>query len=367
MNTLNDLARQHADFTGHLGRRAALRLALAGLVEGTDDVGWVGSAQDTHGVRLQVIDGGRSGALQGLLVPPGLGLTGKVLLSTRSEWVDHYSESQSITHTFDGQIEQEGIHRLLAAPLMWDGRVLGVIAVGSRSDGRYGGRSIERIERIAAQAALAESIADGAAMAKELAVQNERTRLSAELHDGVGALLYAIGSRAEGIAALVGASDPELAREIKQLRSHAAEAASALRDSLRMLRSNPTSMDLVTSLDGDRLAFSDRSGIPAELVVLDTPPAIPPSRTDAVISGVREALLNVEKHAEASAVVITVVTSPGWLTVAVTDDGTGLSALHQRGIGLDKTAAAAQRLGGKLEVMSPTSGDGTTWRMRLPL
>lgn len=85
MNTLSDLAQEHANFTGYLGRRAALRLALAGLVEGTDDVGWVGSAQDANGVRLEVIDSGRSGALQGLLVPRGPGLTGKVLLSTRGE------------------------------------------------------------------------------------------------------------------------------------------------------------------------------------------------------------------------------------------------------------------------------------------
>ncbi|MGM5068733.1 hypothetical protein EU244_028155 [Rhodococcus qingshengii] len=53
----------------------------------------------------------------------------------------------------------------------------------SRSDGRYGDRAIERIERIAVHAALAESIADGATMAKELAVQNERTRLSAEISE----------------------------------------------------------------------------------------------------------------------------------------------------------------------------------------
>lgn len=46
MNSLSDLAQQHASFTDYLGRRAALRLALAGLVDGADDVGWVGSAQD---------------------------------------------------------------------------------------------------------------------------------------------------------------------------------------------------------------------------------------------------------------------------------------------------------------------------------
>lgn len=366
-NALGDLVREHADLSAYLDRHAAMRLTLSRLLDGTGDVGWIGTNQDGSGVRLDATDGDRSGSLRGLIVPGGQGLTGKVLASTRSEWVDDYSRSESITHIFDRQIEQEGIRRLLAAPLIWDGRVLGVIAVGSRDEGEYGDRSIERVERIAEQAALAQSIADGAALARQLAVQNERTRLSAELHDNVGALLYAIGSRVEGIAELAGVSDPELTNQIERLRGHAAAASSALRESLRTLRSPPASLGMVAALDGDRLAFTERTAVPAELVVVDEPPHIPHSRSEVIITGVREALLNIEKHADASAVVITVVAGRSHLTVAVTDDGTGLPRPLRRGIGLTKTQDAVERLGGTLDVASATPDDGTTWRIRMPL
>jgi len=78
-------------------------------------------------------------------------------------------------------------------------------------------------------------------------------------------------------------------------------------------------------------------------------------------------LLNVEKHARASAVVITVVADRSRVTVVVTDDGIGLTSPVPRGIGLTKTRDAVERVGGTLDVSSAAANDGTTWRMRIPL
>lgn len=364
---LDELVGYHADLTAYLDRRTAMRLALRTLLSGIEGVGWVADVGPDAVLRLDALEGDRSGALRGLVVPEGLGLTGKVLGAGRSDWVDDYTRSDTITHTYDAHIEQEGIKRLLAAPLIWNNRVLGVIALGSREDGTFGDRFIQRLERVAEQTALAESIADRVDLAKKLAVQDERTRLSADLHDSVGALLYAIGSRVEGIARMAGSADPELARQIDTLRGHAAEASSALRESLRMLRTSPVGLDVVVALDGDRTAFSKRTGIPAELVVVDDPPDLSPSRAEVVVEGVREALLNVEKHARATAVVVTVATEPGRLTVAVTDDGVGVTGHVRNGIGLTKTDEAVRRLGGTLDLLSDAPEDGATWRIRLPL
>jgi signal transduction histidine kinase len=107
--------------------------------------------------------------------------------------------------------------------------------------------------------------------------------------------------------------------------------------------------------------------VPAELIVLsDDPPALPPSRIEALIAAVREALLNVEKHARAAAVVVTAGRRPGGgVVVAVTDDGPGLPPDHVPGLGLTATAEALGRLGGTLRVASDPEG-GTTWRAELP-
>ncbi|MGW3984569.1 histidine kinase [Streptomyces mirabilis] len=361
---LADLTGQYADLVTVLDRGEALRGALAALA-GSGDVAWAASPTALGALALDHVVGDTTGLLRSLEVPPGTGLTGKVHRAAVPDWVDDYFRSPRITHTFDGHIRAEGLRRLLAVPLLHHGSAIGVLAVGRREDGAFGDRDIERASVLATQAALAVSVAERARLAREIAVHEERGRLAAELHDSVGALLFAIGS---GVEALADAArdDPSLQERLERLRLQATDASSALRESLRTLRSSPSALTLGVALRADCTAFSDRTGLPAELVILDqAPPELRPSRSEALVTAVREALLNVEKHAQASAVVVTVGQFGSSITVAVHDDGIGLGPDHRRGLGLTSTAEALARLGGSLTTASDADG-GTTWRARLP-
>ncbi|MDV6212837.1 hypothetical protein R3Q08_31820, partial [Rhodococcus erythropolis] len=108
-NHVDDLVGQRADLAAYLDRRAAMRAALDTLLDGVDSVGWVADVGADSVLRLDAIGGDRSGTLGGLVVPEGLGLTGKVLGAAQIDWVDDYTGSDSITHTYDAHIEQEGI------------------------------------------------------------------------------------------------------------------------------------------------------------------------------------------------------------------------------------------------------------------
>jgi signal transduction histidine kinase len=361
------LTREHVELVGLLDRRAAVRAALD-LLSSEGDVAWVGEPIDDDAPELTLaqVTGDRTGLLRGLAVPRGLGLTGKVHGTAAPAWVDDYFGSGEITHTFDRLIDREGIRRLLAVPIRREGHLLGVLAVGARSTGTFGGRAAERAAAVADEAALAVAVAERARLAREVAVHEERNRLAADLHDSVGALLFAIGSGVAGLDDAVGA-DPELRGRLARLQEQASEASAALRDSLRTLRASPAALALSVALRADCSAFSDRTGLPAELVMLDDdPPALPSSRAEAVVAAVREALLNVEKHARAAAVVVCVATRPdGGLIVTVTDDGVGPPADHRPGIGLATTREALARLGGVLRVL-PDQHGGTVWRLELP-
>jgi signal transduction histidine kinase len=361
---LLDLGEQYADLLATLDRGEALRRALALLAEGSE-VAWT-ARPDADGVlTLDQVTGDRTGVLRALRVPPNTGLTGKVFRAGSAEWVDDYFGSQEITHDFDRHMAGEKVRRVLAVPLLRDGESLGVLAIGPREDGTFGDRDIERVSAIAAQAALAVSIAERARLNREIAVHEERRRMAADLHDSVGALLFAIGS---GMADLAEATkaDPELRARLDRLQTQAAEATTALRDSLRTLRSSPAALALGVALRADCAAFADRTGMPAELVILDEdPPELAPSRSDVLLTAVREALLNVEKHAQAGAVTVSVRRRDPWLTVAVHDDGVGLRPDHTPGLGLTSTGEALARLGGSVRVVSDPDG-GTIWRARLP-
>jgi signal transduction histidine kinase len=80
---------------------------------------------------------------------------------------------------------------------------------------------------------------------------------------------------------------------------------------------------------------------------------------------VSEALTNVTKYADASAVAIRVVGEAGGLLVEVVDDGRG-GAEAAAGTGLRGLADRVETLGGTFEVHSPP-GAGTRVRARLPL
>lgn len=361
---LLQLSGQYAELLTALDRGEALRRALTLLVDGSE-VAWTARPDSAGALTLEQVIGDRTGILRALRVPPGMGLTGKAHRSGRAEWADDYFGSASITHTFDRHIAAEEVRRVLAVPLVREGEPLGVLALGARADGTFGDREVERASAVATQTALALSIAERARLTREIAVHEERRQLAADLHDSVGALLFAIGS---GMADLAdsASTDPDLRARLDRLRSQAADATTALRESLRMLRSSPAALALGVALRADCAAFSDRTGIPAELVVLDEdPPELPASRSEVLVAAVRESLLNVEKHAGASAVTVSVRRSGPLLTVAVHDDGVGLGPAHDPGLGLAKTAEALGRLGGSVRVVRDPDG-GTVWRAQLP-
>lgn len=365
---LGDLAQRHAELVGLMDRSEAVRAALALLAEDSD-VAWAAEPDPAGDLVLGQVSGDRTGVLRGLRVPDGLGLTGKVHRSARPGWVDDYFGSADITHTFDRQIRAEGVARLLAVPVVRDGRVLSVLAVGTRDAGRFGDRAVERANSVADQLALAVAVAERARLAREVAVHEERRRMATELHDSVGALLFTIGSGMAGLGEAA-RDDPELRARIEQLRRHAADASTALRASLRALRASPSALALSVALREDCAAFADRTGVPAELVVLDEdPPGLDASRREVLVAAVREGLLNVEKHARAGAVVVSVSRRVGdgrrALSVAITDDGRGLGDGHRPGVGLSTTADAVGRIGGTLRVTSD-GPEGTVWRVELP-
>lgn len=76
----------------------------------------------------------------------------------------------------------------------------------------------------------------------------------------------------------------------------------------------------------------------------------------------RESLTNITKHAKATAVFVSVKISPDRFRLQVKDDGIGFIEDINRGKGLDSMESRADKLGGKLTVLSK---DGTTIRLEI--
>jgi signal transduction histidine kinase len=132
-----------------------------------------------------------------------------------------------------------------------------------------------------------------------------------------------------------------------------------------VLHASPQEVTLGVALRADCHSFEDRSGVPARVLIVELP-SLHPSRVNALIESVREALLNIEKHAHARSVVVTVCTGDGGVYASIVDDGVGLGPRKpEPGLGLQSASDRLERVGGRLTLTQNDEG-GLTFRAWVP-
>jgi len=178
------------------------------------------------------------------------------------------------------------------------------------------------------------------------------------------------GRRVLGRAARESAASgrPDLVQHLSGLEKQIAGASSALRSTLRALdRPSAPAGALAVKLREDVAGFTGRTGVPAHLLVLGEPQPIDEQREDLLVRVVQEGLRNVERHAAAHEVVLTLAFAPGSVEVVVQDDGVGVSgATGVNGVGLGMLREELARFGGDTRLVRNDDA-GATMRTRLSL
>jgi signal transduction histidine kinase len=357
---------QYAEIVGLLDRPSAVRRMVAnvpGLVG--VDIAWVGEPSSADEMVLQHAVNSTSGLVEGLVVPAGTGLGGKVLAARRPLWVSDYCASPDISPHFKTKASVEGIKAMIAVPIIHDDRMLGVLYGANRVDTAFGDRATAALEQLAARTAAASIVAERARHAAEVAVHEERRRLALELHDTVGAMLFTLGAGIRRLGAEPGLDD-EVRSRLSIINEQAVEAAAALRGSLRVLSAPPEQVALGVAVREHCRAFQERSRIPARMIALTELPALPASRIAALADAAREGLLNVEKHAGAESVVVSVFATGDGVALTVSDDGVGLAGDGADGLGLAAVTDRLGRVGGRVTI-APNEDRGVTLQAWIPV
>jgi signal transduction histidine kinase len=188
----------------------------------------------------------------------------------------------------------------------------------------------------------------------------ERRKLERNLHDGAQQRLVSL-SLSLRLAQGRLHSDPEGAEEL--LEGSREELAQALEELRELARGIHPAVLTDRGLEAALEALAARSPLPVEIrgASCDLPAQV----EAAAYYVVSEALANVTKYAQASAVEVTVERRNGRAVVEVADDGIG-GADPLRGSGLRGLADRVASLSGRLEVESPP-GSGTRVRAEIPL
>lgn len=205
--------------------------------------------------------------------------------------------------------------------------------------------------------------------------EEEQKRIAREIHDELGQMLTAlkmdlrwIENRLNDLPG-VPAANSILDRvvEATELTDQTILAVQKIAGELRPAVLD--SLGLIAALKQEARRFHDRTGIPHELSLPESQPALPPDSVTAVFRIFQEALTNVTRHAKAKRVKIELVTDSGQVVLRVSDDGKGLdeSALTDRGsLGLLGMQERAMLVGGEIAFES-SEGRGTTMTLRVPL
>lgn len=210
----------------------------------------------------------------------------------------------------------------------------------------------------------AERRTESAVIAGHLA---ESSRIAGQLHDDQVQAMTLVSIRLQQVARRA-AGDPELEEVVGLARAATSDAIERLRRMMFELHSPVIETEgLAAAIEVyiDETFDEDVTGtVHSEITDL------PPATAALAYRLVREALMNVLKHASASSFVVDLRTSAGMLVTTVTDDGVGFDvdavAVTPGHLGVAHAEELATAAGGTWAIRS-APGAGTTVTIRLPI
>ena len=203
----------------------------------------------------------------------------------------------------------------------------------------------------------------------ELAVLRERERLARDLHDSLGHALVALSVQLEAIQRLYRVDPERAAAQVDELKDLTRSSMDALRRSVAGLRAPGLGQRaLCPALRALCLDCGGRAGLEVHCQVDERADELRPVLAEALWRVTQEGLTNVERHAQARHVWVTLRLEPRSVTLCIRDDGIGLpdgTESSANRFGLRGMRERVEGLGGTLTLQG--GEDGTEIRAEVPV
>lgn len=226
-------------------------------------------------------------------------------------------------------------------------------------------------------------LAESKVMQKELqhlshqilwAQEEERKKISRELHDEISQILTGINVRLAALRIESMANAEAISKKIVGAQRLVEKSVATVHRFARELR--PVMLDdlgLIPALTVHLKEVRKRTGLQIHLTTPKdaTVETVDTLKRTVLFRIAQEALANVEKHAQASLVNVSVQVEPDHISLEVSDNGKsfpvqGVLANRRRRLGLIGMRERAEMVGGKFDIESKP-GEGTTVCVRIPL
>ncbi|GGX81779.1 histidine kinase [Massilia dura] len=205
--------------------------------------------------------------------------------------------------------------------------------------------------------------------------EDEKSRLSRELHDEMGANLTSISMDIGAVTQQLQKTHPELAAQLKRARGTLVETVELKRRIIEDLR--PSLLDnlgLCAALDSYTDDFTRMTKLPCDTEIGAEVDGIvragDASLSIALFRIVQESLTNIRKYAQASEVSVTLKQTEEGLVLRIIDDGIGIASdtlAKPMSHGILGMRERALLLGGTLTIRRGRGDRGTCIEARIPL
>ena len=316
------------------------------------DVVWL--LKTTADPAVMIVDTARGvdeTAVQGELLPIAGSLSASVLEAGQPRLVDDSTEYGL------GLSGGRALGPVMAVPLV----SAGVLLVGRlQGSPRFSRSDLELAADFAGQANVAMELAAARRSRERVALLEDRGRIARDLHDHVIQQLFATGLELQSVA---GATTPQLATRIaasvididasiSHIRTVVFALSAATPDRHDTVRH--AIIDLANEL-APRLARTPNVSFSGPVDLVITGPL-----ADDVVAVVREALMNVVKHAAADTSSVELAVTDDEVQLRITDDGQGAQGSSRRS-GVSNLEERALHRGGSFDFSSDDTGTRLAW------
>jgi two-component system sensor histidine kinase UhpB len=205
--------------------------------------------------------------------------------------------------------------------------------------------------------------------------EEERSKISRELHDGIGQELTALKMNLDLITArMPGSMNSEMRNSLSAAKSQAEQILEEIRELSRLLR--PRMLDdlgLLPTLRWYVRNLAKTNGLSIKLTVSGKLNQIDSELKTMIFRIVQEGLNNVVKHSKAKSAAVGLSVDPDQVNLTITDSGKGFDTTipqsaqgKHRGIGLLGMRDRVSLFNGKFNVIS-RRGAGTTLKIQIPM
>lgn len=198
--------------------------------------------------------------------------------------------------------------------------------------------------------------------------EEERAEIARDLHDEIGPILFSADVDARTVErSLPPDSIPDVRERVRRIRDGVGQIQRHVRDILSRLRAGPIA-ELGLAMAVDQLIAFWRGCNPA----IDFDVSIAPTSFGQPVDGtiyriIQESVSNAVRHGSATRIAIRVMKQAGDITVAIEDNGTGMSDMAGRpGYGIAGMRERLALLGGALEILPRRDGPGVSVKARVP-